>query len=240
MTVQVKICGITDPMALAAAAGADWVGFVFFPPSPRALAPAQAAALSAGLAGGPARVGLFVDPTDAAVAEVLAALPLDALQVYASAERVAALRARFGRPVWRAIGIATAADLPTEAGAANRFVLEAKPPAAATRLTGTVPREHPQEPPPEDQWSQMHPANVSPFVAYLSTGSCPIHGRVFFVHGGNVHLFQPFAIVDQISKEGFWTVEELEKEAAKFSDYRFDLGHPLADMLWGQPAPPAS
>ena len=138
--VQVKICGITDKVALAtaAAAGADWVGFVFFPPSPRALTPAQAAVLSAGLPGGPARVGLFVDPTDAEVAAVLDALPLDALQVYAAAERVAALRARFGRPVWRAIGVATVADLPAEAGAADRFVLEAKPPATATRPGGNA------------------------------------------------------------------------------------------------------
>ena len=138
--MQVKICGITDPVALATAAagGADWVGFVFFPPSPRALTPAQAAVLSAGLPGGPARVGLFVDPTDAEVAAVLDALPLDALQVYAAAERVAVLRARFGRPVWRAIGVAGAADLPTEPGAADRFVLEAKPPAAATRPGGNA------------------------------------------------------------------------------------------------------
>ncbi|MBW4092045.1 MAG: phosphoribosylanthranilate isomerase [Proteobacteria bacterium] len=136
--VQVKICGITDPesLATAAEAGADWVGFVFFPPSPRALQPARAAALSAGLVGGPGRVGLFVDPTDAEVAVVLDALPLDALQVYATAERVAALRARFDRPVWRAIGVATASDLPAEA--ADRLVLEARPPATATRPGGNA------------------------------------------------------------------------------------------------------
>jgi NAD(P)-dependent dehydrogenase (short-subunit alcohol dehydrogenase family) len=108
-------------------------------------------------------------------------------------------------------------------------------PAAATRLTATVPRERPQEAPPEDQWTPMHPANISPFVAYLSTESCPIHGRVFFVQGGQVYLFKPFSIVDQIGKEGFWTVEELQKEAARFADEELDLGHPLAGMLWGQP-----
>ena len=91
------------------------------------------------------------------------------------------------------------------------------------------------EAPPEDTWTPMHPANISPFVAYLSTESCPIHGRVFFVHGGDVFLFKPFSIVDHISKEGFWTVEELQKEGAKFQEVDLDLGHPLAGMLWGGP-----
>ena len=108
-------------------------------------------------------------------------------------------------------------------------------PAAATRLTATVPRERPQEAPPEDTWTPMHPANISPFVAYLSTESCPIHGRVFFVQGGDVFLFKPFSIVDQISKEGFWSVEELQKEGAKFQEVDLDLGHPVAGMLWGGP-----
>jgi NAD(P)-dependent dehydrogenase (short-subunit alcohol dehydrogenase family) len=107
-------------------------------------------------------------------------------------------------------------------------------PAAATRLTATVPRERPQEAPPEDEWSPMHPANISPFVAYLSTASCPIHGKVFFVQGGEVFLFKPFSIVDSVSKEGFWTVEELQKETAKWGDLEFDLGHPLGGMLWGR------
>ena len=80
-------------------------------------------------------------------------------------------------------------------------------------------------------WSPRHPANISPFVAYLSTESCPIHGRAFFVQGGEVFLFQPFTIVDKVSKEGFWTVEELQTEAAKFADVEFDLGHPLGEML---------
>jgi hypothetical protein len=105
-------------------------------------------------------------------------------------------------------------------------------PAAATRLTATIPRERPQEAPPDDKWTPMHPGNVSPFVAYLSTESCPIHGRVFFVQGGDVFLFKPFSIVDQISKEGFWSVEELQKEAGKFAEVELDLGHPLAGMLW--------
>jgi len=104
-------------------------------------------------------------------------------------------------------------------------------PAAATRLIATVPSNEELVIPTGEEWTPMHPANISPFVAYLSTESCPIHGRVFFVQGGDVFLFQPFAIVDKISKEGFWTVEELQNQAAKFGDVEFDLGHPLAGML---------
>jgi NAD(P)-dependent dehydrogenase (short-subunit alcohol dehydrogenase family) len=109
-------------------------------------------------------------------------------------------------------------------------------PAAATRLTATVPRDQPQEVPPEDVWSPMHPKNMAPFVAYLSTESCPIHGRVFFVHAGNIHLFKPFSIVDHISKEGdFWTVEELQKEAPRLQEVELDIGHPMAAALLAAP-----
>jgi NAD(P)-dependent dehydrogenase (short-subunit alcohol dehydrogenase family) len=108
-------------------------------------------------------------------------------------------------------------------------------PAAATRLTATIPRDRPQEAPPEDEWTAMHPANVSPFVAYLCTEGCPIHGRVFFVYGGEVHLFKPFSIVDHISKEGFWTVEELQDQAARFAEVDLDPGHPMGRMLFAGP-----
>jgi len=104
-------------------------------------------------------------------------------------------------------------------------------PAAATRLIGTIPSDTPLEIPTGEEWTPMHPGNVSPFVAYLSTETCQIHGRVFFVQGGEVYLFQPFSIVDKISKEGFWTVEELQEQAAKFGEVEFDLGHPLGGML---------
>lgn len=108
-------------------------------------------------------------------------------------------------------------------------------PAAATRLTATVPREKPQDTPPEDLWSPAHPGNISPFAAYLCTEPCRIHGKVFFVQGGEVFLFQPFTIVDGLSKEGFWTVEELQEHADKWADVEFDLGHPLGTMLWRGP-----
>ena len=76
-------------------------------------------------------------------------------------------------------------------------------PAARTRLTLSVPGATEEGmTAPEGEFDAMHPGNVSPFVAYLATADCPIKGRVFFVVGGEVHLFQPFAIVDVIKKDG--------------------------------------
>jgi phosphoribosylanthranilate isomerase len=142
MTIRVKICGINDAASFdaAVAAGADWVGFVFFPPSPRAITPAQAASLSSRAMAGPGRVGLFVDPTDADVAAVFTQLKLDALQVYATPKRTDALRRRFGVPVWQAVGVSDASHLPHHAGEADRLVIEAKPPAEATRPGGNARR----------------------------------------------------------------------------------------------------
>jgi len=107
MTVRAKICGVDSAAAVAAAlaGGASHLGFVFYPPSPRSLTPAKAAALAAPVAGVAQRVGLFVDPDDATVAAVLAELPLDLLQLHGSESpaRLTALKARFGRPVMKAI-----------------------------------------------------------------------------------------------------------------------------------------
>jgi phosphoribosylanthranilate isomerase len=140
--IRVKICGLNDPAAVetAAAAGADWLGFVFFPPSPRNVSPAQAAALSARVPAGPGRVGLFVDPSDEDVARVLDALRLDALQLYVGAERARELRERFGVPVWRAVGVGSASDLPVAADGVDALLVEAKPPEGATRPGGNATR----------------------------------------------------------------------------------------------------
>jgi phosphoribosylanthranilate isomerase len=141
VTVRIKICGINDPMAFdtAVAAGADWVGFNFFPPSPRYVTPLQAAELSARTSGGPARVGLFVDPTVEAVAATLEAVRLDVLQVYGSADLLAHRR-RFGVPIWRPIGLASRDDLPDGSRGADRLLLEARAPAGATRPGGNAMR----------------------------------------------------------------------------------------------------
>ncbi len=112
---------------------------MFFPPSPRFIAPARAAALSARSPGGPPRVGLFVDPTPDAIAATLDTVGLDILQVYGALD-LAALRIRFGLPIWRPVGIATAADLPADADGADMLLLEAKPPPDATRPGGNATR----------------------------------------------------------------------------------------------------
>jgi phosphoribosylanthranilate isomerase len=137
--VRVKICGLNDPEAFdtAIAAGADWVGFNFFPPSPRYVTPSQAAALSARSPGGALRVGLFVDATPDAIAAVLDTVRLDALQVYGAMD-LPALRDRFGLPLWRPVGIASAADVPTASGGADVLLLEAQPPPKANRPGGNA------------------------------------------------------------------------------------------------------
>lgn len=138
--MRVKICGINSPLAFdtAVAAEADWIGFVFFARSPRAVSPGEAAALSARRDGGPLRVGLFVAPGDAEIADVLASVRLDVLQLYVDAARAVDLRARFGVPVWRAVGVAGQGDLPAGADGADGFVVEPKPPRGATRPGGNA------------------------------------------------------------------------------------------------------
>lgn len=138
--IKVKICGINSAAAFdtAVAAGADYVGFVFFPPSPRYVTPVEAATLSARASGGPPRVGLFVNPGFDEIDAILQIISLDILQVHASPSAVAALRDRFGRPVWRQLGIASAADFPAADEYADGFVVEAKPPPGATRPGGNA------------------------------------------------------------------------------------------------------
>ncbi len=98
-------------------------------------------------------------------------------------------------------------------------------PAAFTRLIATIPgRDGPEQ---TDEWSPQDPANISPFVAYLCTADCPIKGRVFLVRAGDVYLFQPFAIIDEIHKDGQWTIEELQDQAARLADVPFVLNSPF-------------
>jgi phosphoribosylanthranilate isomerase len=129
----VKICGVNDAGAFAAAraAGADLIGFVFYPKSLRAVTPAQAAAIS-GDGSGPIRVGLFVDPPDSQLHDVLAHLRLDLLQLHGAEppDRVVAVREKFGVPVMKVFGIGGASDLErvrAEQHAADWLMLDAKP-----------------------------------------------------------------------------------------------------------------
>lgn len=132
--VNVKICGLTERAGLdaAIASGARYVGFVFFPKSPRNVSLEQARALALSVPEGIAKVGLTVDADDAMLAKLLDRVPLDMLQLHGSEspERVAHLRARFGLPVMKAVGVATADDLPALerfAQVADQLLVDAKP-----------------------------------------------------------------------------------------------------------------
>jgi phosphoribosylanthranilate isomerase len=135
----VKICGLTtgDAVEAAVTAGATHLGVVFYPPSPRALSAERAAALLAARRGTKA-VGLFVAPAEAEVEAVLRAVRLDVLQVNADARRAAAVRARFGLPVWRAVHVSGPADLPDDAEGADALLLDAAPPPGAALPGGNA------------------------------------------------------------------------------------------------------
>ena len=139
---RVKICGINDAASFdtAVEAGADWLGFVFFPASPRYVTPANAAVLSRRTNAGPLRVGLFVQPTEAVIAQVLDFLPLDILQIYDAADGLEAIKQRFGLPVWRPIAVSGVNDLPSDPAQADMLVLEAKAPPGSNRPGGNATR----------------------------------------------------------------------------------------------------
>jgi NAD(P)-dependent dehydrogenase (short-subunit alcohol dehydrogenase family) len=101
-------------------------------------------------------------------------------------------------------------------------------PVAETRITASVPGAEDHWVERADlEWNPWDPANVSPFVAYLATADCPIKGRVFYVLGGTVGLFHPYAIVDRIETDRRWTIDELRAQAPRLADVPFDLGHPF-------------
>jgi phosphoribosylanthranilate isomerase len=143
MALIVKICGLKTPEALDVAleSGADMVGFVFFPPSPRHLAYEAARALGERVKGRASKVALTVDATDETFAALIAALKPDLLQLHGSEppERVAMVRARFGLPVMKALPIAERADLARidlYKKVADRILFDARAPQDATRPGG--------------------------------------------------------------------------------------------------------
>lgn len=134
MSAAAKICGLTRPedIATAADAGARFGGFVFFPRSPRHLTIDAAAALASSVPDGLARVGLFVNPDDAALDAVLDTVPLDIIQLHGAEPpaRVTEIKNRTGLPVMKAVGIAAPADLDAlwDYGlAADMLLVDAKP-----------------------------------------------------------------------------------------------------------------
>ena len=143
MSISAKICGLSSEEAVAAAVtgGAAYVGFVFYPPSPRAVSAARAAELCAAVPASVRRVGLFVDADDAAIGAVLDLAPIDILQFHGdeSPERVAEAKLRFARPVMKAIPIAGPEDV---LGAAryeaevDLLLFDAKPPRRVDALPG--------------------------------------------------------------------------------------------------------
>ena len=115
MPVKVKICGVNsaDAARTAVERGAAYIGLVFYRPSPRYVTPAEAAGIAEAMPEGPWRVGLFVDADDALIGEAIANAKLDLLQLHGAEtpERVAALKARFGIPVMKAIRISGTEDV---------------------------------------------------------------------------------------------------------------------------------
>ncbi|WP_431300772.1 phosphoribosylanthranilate isomerase [Tabrizicola sp. BL-A-41-H6] len=136
--VRVKICGLRTEadVAAVAAAGAAYAGFVFFAKSPRNLTLAEAKRLVLAAPVGLAKVALTVDADDATLDALVAAVPLDMLQLHGheTPARVAEVRARYGLPVMKAMGVADESDLSglmEMSLAADQLLIDAKPPKGA-------------------------------------------------------------------------------------------------------------
>jgi phosphoribosylanthranilate isomerase len=143
MALLVKICGLTTPQALDVAleSGADLVGFVFFPPSPRNLKLEAAPALGERVKDRAGKVALTVDASDETLTGIVEALKPDMLQLHGSEppERVTELRKRFGLPVMKALPIAERKDLARVdlyKKVADRLIFDARAPQDATRPGG--------------------------------------------------------------------------------------------------------
>jgi len=138
MSLDIKICGLKTPETLEAAlAGrASHVGFIFFAKSPRYVAPPEAGRLRAAAKGRAKAVAVTVDADDAFLDEIVAAMSPDMLQLHGkeTPQRVAAVKARYGLPVMKALSVNDAADLDKAKpffGIADRFLFDAKPPAGS-------------------------------------------------------------------------------------------------------------
>src|SRR6202161_697947 len=143
MSLIVKICGLStrETLDVALDAGADMVGFVFFPPSPRHLALEAARDLGQAVKDRAAKVALTVDADDATLENIVKALQPDLLQLHGreTAARLNDIKRRFGLPVMKAIAVETSADLaalPGYADVADRILFDARPPKEATRPGG--------------------------------------------------------------------------------------------------------
>ncbi|MEQ6332355.1 phosphoribosylanthranilate isomerase [Sphingobium sp. MK2] len=136
--LAIKICGLSTPNTVGAAvrAGASHIGFVHFAKSPRHIDAAQITALAAIAPAHMEKVGVVVDPADDLLAELTAGSALTALQLHGkeSPQRAAAIRQRFGLPVWKAISVKTRADIDAATayvGAVDLLLFDAKTPDGA-------------------------------------------------------------------------------------------------------------
>jgi phosphoribosylanthranilate isomerase len=145
MSIDVKICGLKSSDAVEAAieGGARYLGFVFFPASPRCVTPRRMADLAAGVPAGVTKVALVVDADDDTLDGILTNAPVDLLQLHGSesAGRVRAVKRRFGLPVMKTISIAGPADVDIAEryeAVADRLLFDAKAPSGATRPGGNA------------------------------------------------------------------------------------------------------
>lgn len=136
--IRAKICGLSTPesVAVATEAGASYVGFVFFPKSPRCVEVEIARDLAIEVPVGVAKVALVVDADDALLDQITNVVPLDMLQLHGNEtpERVSEIRARYGLPVMKAVGVSDAADLSAleeYERVADQILVDAKPPKDA-------------------------------------------------------------------------------------------------------------
>jgi phosphoribosylanthranilate isomerase len=136
--IRVKICGLSKSTDLSAAihAGASYVGFVFFPKSPRCLSLPAAADLAATVPAGICKVALTVNADNAQLDQMIETVPLDMLQLHGSEspDRVAEVKTRYGLPVMKAVGVADESDLPLlddYLRIADQILVDAKPPTGS-------------------------------------------------------------------------------------------------------------
>lgn len=133
--ISLKICGLAtlDDVRACADAGANYMGLVFFEKSPRNISIDAARELALAAPLGLAKVALVVNPSDAELDAITETVPLDMLQLHGkeTPERVSEVKARYGLPVMKAVGIADSDDLPNLEryfGVADQILVDAKPP----------------------------------------------------------------------------------------------------------------
>jgi len=145
MSVLTKICGITAPDALTAAidGGAEFVGFVFYPPSPRCVSPGEVLRMTEARGISVRKVGLFVDPTNKELEDVLNRVPLEMIQLHGSEspDRATEIKMEFGLPIMKALSISNSKNVSKAMefeGYADWIMFDAKAPRGSSRPGGNA------------------------------------------------------------------------------------------------------